>query len=288
MASSWRRALRSGVPVAAVAAGLAFASGCGDDDDGGEPQSVAIEATGSKGDVTYEVPAEASAGAAEIELTNSSDSDGVSGQMVYTAEDHSDQEVLGELQKATRGQPVADWFQGGGGVGTVPPGESATVTQDLQEGTYYVVGEDRPQTPLTKITVSGEGDELPDADGTVTAAEYSFSSDGLPSGENTIELDNSGAQWHHFIASELKEGATIEQAKTYLQSEGQGGGPSPFTNDLDAGNAIESTVLEGGTSQQLEVNLQPGRYAFFCFIGDKQGGPPHVVKGMVSEVTVED
>ena len=46
-------------------------------------------------------------------------------------------------------------------------------------------------------------------------------------------------------------------------------------------------MLEGGTSQQLDVNLQPGRYAFFCFISDKQGGPPHVVKGMVSEVTVD-
>ena len=47
-------------------------------------------------------------------------------------------------------------------------------------------------------------------------------------------------------------------------------------------------MLEGGTSQVVTANLEPGKYAFFCFISDKAGGPPHVVKGMVSEVNVEE
>ena len=48
-------------------------------------------------------------------------------------------------------------------------------------------------------------------------------------------------------------------------------------------------MIDGGESQVVDVNLAPGKYAFFCFISDKQtGGPPHVVKGMVSEAEVTE
>ncbi len=40
-------------------------------------------------------------------------------------------------------------------------------------------------------------------------------------------------------------------------------------------------------SEGVEFTGGPGKYAFCCFIADQQGGPPHVVKGMVSEVAVE-
>ena len=53
--------------------------------------------------------------------------------------------MIAELGKAVEGQPVADWFQGGGGVGTTPAGETATVEQELKEGTYYVVGRGRAE-----------------------------------------------------------------------------------------------------------------------------------------------
>jgi hypothetical protein len=36
----------------------------------------------------------------------------------------------------------------------------------------------------------------------------------------------------------------------------------------------------------VNLDLKPGRYAFYCFISDRQGGPPHAVKGMVAEVEV--
>ena len=63
------------------------------------------------------------------------------------AEDHTDEEVTAELAKAVRGQPVAEWFQGGGGPGAAAPGESSTVTQELQEGTYYVVSDEERSLP---------------------------------------------------------------------------------------------------------------------------------------------
>jgi hypothetical protein len=46
-------------------------------------------------------------------------------------------------------------------------------------------------------------------------------------------------------------------------------------------------VIEGGEGQLVTLYLKPGRYVLFCFISDRQGGPPHAIKGMVDEVEVE-
>ncbi len=280
-----RSALLAATSLAVVAM---FAAGCGDDDDDGgdsEPASIALEASGTEQDLELTAPSEAEAGPAEITFTNNTDGN-LDGQLVFVpeGEDHSDEEVITELDKAVSSQPVADWFQGGGGPGFVDKGASASVTQDLQAGTYYFVpGSEGAQAPLPKITVTGESDgELPEADGTVSAAEYTFTTDGpLKAGEQSLLLDNIGGTWHHFQAFPMKPDATIDQVKQFFETEK---GPPPFTEPL----AVESTVMEGGTSQLVDVDLDAGNYAFVCFIADKTGGPPHFVKGMVSEVEVTE
>ena len=45
-------------------------------------------------------------------------------------------------------------------------------------------------------------------------------------------------------------------------------------------------MLEGGESQLVTLNLKPGKYVLYCFISDRQGGPPHALQGMVDEVEV--
>ncbi len=287
-----KRTLRMAAPVLALAAAGLIVAGCDDDEDSKDPSTVAIEATGAERSLKFEAPEEADAGAAEIELTNSTELEEVDAQLAFVAEgeEYSDEEVIAELNKAFKGMPVADWFQAAGGPGPTAAGETQTVTTELQAGTYYVLGgEDLPKPPLTKFTVSGDdGAELPDADATVSAVEYSFTGEGLKAGEQSLLLENTGATWHHFLADELKPDATIEQAKEFLLSDGEGGGPSPFAGGDNAESAVSSTVLDAGRSEIVDVDLEPGRYAFYCFIGDKAGGPPHVVKGMVSEVTVSE
>ena len=47
-------------------------------------------------------------------------------------------------------------------------------------------------------------------------------------------------------------------------------------------------MLDGGDEAGARSsNLKKGSYALLCFIPDRQGGPPHVAKGMVSEAKVE-
>jgi hypothetical protein len=271
--------------VIAVCGALAalLAVGCGGDSD---PEKVAIEASGDRG-ATFTAPSEVKAGVAEIEFTNSGQQEN-DAQLVRIEGDYSEEQVIAELGKATEGKPVADWFQAAGGVGSTEPGQTNSVEQELSEGTYYVVGQNEPETPLTRIEVTANGDaELEQPEAKVTAQEYSFSAEGLKSGEQQILLDNAGAQWHHFIAQKIGEGNTFEDVQNFFKAQFSGdeaGGPPPLVQD----DGFGSTVLEGGESQVVTENLTPGKYAFFCFVSDKQGGPPHAVKGMISEVTVEE
>jgi hypothetical protein len=46
-------------------------------------------------------------------------------------------------------------------------------------------------------------------------------------------------------------------------------------------------VIDGGGSQTIDLELEPGRYAVLCFVPDREGGPPHAFKGMISEVEVK-
>ena len=45
-------------------------------------------------------------------------------------------------------------------------------------------------------------------------------------------------------------------------------------------------MIEGGDSQSVELELKEGKYALLCFVPDRAGGPPHAVKGMISEAVV--
>ena len=273
------------LPALAALALAGFAAGCGDDDDdsdGGsaEVSTLAIEATSAK-PPTFDAPETAEAGAAKIEFTNGT-GDEVDGQLVRVDGERSDEDVIGELGRAMQGKPVADWFHAAGGVGSTKPGETGSVTQVLEPGTYYVLGGEDAPKELAKITVEGEGGaELPESDGTVVATDYAFEGENLKAGAQQIEMRNDGKEWHHFLAGELKKDASIEDARKFLTSEE---GPPPFASEE---GAVETTVMDGGVSQVVDVNLKAGRYVFFCLISDRKGGPPHVAKGMISEVTVE-
>lgn len=274
----------------AIAAAAAIAA-CGEDEEDGdqaaaEPSVVAIETTGSGREVGLSVPDSATGGLAEVELTNSAD--GPHGAQLLRIEgDHSEDEVLGELQQAMRGEAVADWFEASGGVPSTPPGETASVTQVLEPGTYYVVDDEARDPSVSiasfEVTEAGGDGELPAADATVTADDYSFEAENLTAGENAILFENAGEQWHHVVAAPIEPGNTIEDVEQAVMSEGQPEGPPP----VDFSKEVATSVVAGGDSQVVDLDLVSGKYALLCFISDREGGPPHVAQGMIAEVEVE-
>jgi hypothetical protein len=277
-----------GAGLALLAAVLLAACG---GDDGPEAKSLAIVASEPAQDsYRFEAPKSIEAGLVDIQLRNSGKLEHEA-QLIEVEGGHTTEEALKAFDGIVQGRPAPDWFRARGGVGTIAPGATATVTQRLEPGSYVFIDSGEPpgqdvephyrQGAVAELTVTGEATEadLPEADATVTATEYSFSASGLKAGKNKLEFRNGGGQWHHLVLTEIKAGSTIEDVQRFLKTE-RGEPPIGETN------AGETAVIDGGEAQLTEVDLKPGKYAMLCFIPDRAGGPPHAAKGMVSEATV--
>jgi hypothetical protein len=264
--------------VAAVAA-LALVA-CGDE----EEQSLAYTVTGQGKAAKIEGPSSAETGLAEITFRNDSKGD-ADLQLIRVEGDHSAEEAVEGLERAIKSKPFPDWFFAGGGVGTTGAGQSQTVTQVLKPGTYYAFNTeiqdppDAKSVPALEVTGDESSDEV-DGEATVEAIEYGFEADEVPSGGVEIDFENSGAQPHHLIASPLIGDSTAEDVEEFFKTNK---GKPPLSEKGGGSTA----VLEGDEGQTVTLDLKPGRYAFYCFISDRQGGPPHALKGMIDEFEVE-
>lgn len=273
--------LRGCTCLIALLAAAAMASCGGGNDD---PQELSFKVESKKGSTTVSAPESAETGLAEITLTNDSESE-ADLQLIRVEGEHSPEEVVKGLGEAVRGKPFPDWFFVAGGVGLLGAGESATVTQVLQPGDYYAFsnsggGAPSPKTiAVTRVSGEESDEEVEGGDATVEAVEYAFQADTLPSGSTQIDFENAGAQPHHLIASPLKGNATAEDVERFFKTE-KGAPP------LDEKGTRSTAVLEGGEGQLVTMDLKPGRYALYCFITDREGGPPHALRGMVDEVEV--
>jgi hypothetical protein len=276
--SLWQRAGASGA-IAVLAAVLLVA--CGDDGDEAQTLNFNVAETNVTG------PTSADPGTAEITLTNEGE-EAADLQLIRVEGQQEPDEVVQAMAGVLRGEPLPDWFFAGGGVGTTPAGQSQTVTQVLEPGTYYGFNTDASGPPdpnsVPAVEVSGEAsdDELSDADATITTIDYGFETEGdFQVGENEIAFENAGAQPHHVIAQPIAEGKTIEDVRAFLENQ-QGQPPVE-----DAGR-VQTSVLDADGSQLVTMDLkQPGNYALLCFVGDRQGGPPHSIgEGMLGEIEV--
>ena len=280
---------------------LAFtmaAAGCGDDDDDGdepaaEPAALQIEATASGERKALEVPESVPAGVVRISLRNSDDLPREA-QIIRVTGGQSPEEVI-EAVSGEEGAPIPDFVQDGGGVAPVQPGQTGTVTQVLAPGDYVAIdlfeeeGEEETQSnaelgATASFTVEGDaGDaELPETDATITAVDYSFEAEGLRPGKNEVRFENTGEELHHAILFPINEGVEFSEVREAFASEEEPEGPPP----VDFENQVGTSVIDGGNAQNVELELEEGRYAALCFIQDRAGGPPHVAKGMISELTV--
>ena len=272
----------AGLSAAVVALAAAGLAACGDD--GGSAQTLTFNVA----EKSITGPTSADPGEAEITLTNDGKRE-ADLQLIRVEGQHSAAEVVQTLDGVIDGKAFPDWFFAGGGVGTTPAGESLTVTQVLEPGTYYAFNTgtsgppDPESVPAVEVTGDPSDDGLSDTDATVTTIDYGFETEGdFQVGENEVTFENAGAEPHHVLAQRIAEGKTIEDVRTYLRT--QKGQPP-----LDEASLAETAVLEGGGSQVVTLDLkQPGQYAMLCFVSDRQGGPPHSIgEGMLGEVEVK-
>jgi hypothetical protein len=296
-------ALKPSIALLAVA-GLCALSACGDDDDsssaGGssdaaaKTQAVTFTTTEpGRNRVAIDGPSTIDAGLVDITLKNSTKAPH-DAQLVRVAGDQTAKQVISKVIDTEEGAATPDWAHGAGGVGSVDGGSSATVTQVLLPGTYYLVdtesgggeGEGPPNAKkggIVKFEVAGdEGGELPATDAKIVADDYSFESTGLQPGKNRLTFENAGNELHHVIAFPMRKGAKFSEVTKLFASEQEPKGPPP----VDFERFESTAVLDGGEEQVTEMEFERGKYALVCFIADRAGGPPHVAKGMISELDV--
>jgi plastocyanin len=274
--------------LAAVAVLALVGAGCGSDDDDSQtaeaeaqPSRLAIELGGTKKSPAFTVPKSVKGGTVRIEFKNSLGGEH-SAQIIGAEDGHTPQEALKAGNAwGEGGKPLPDWAVPAGGVGDVRQGETASVTQELAPGSYLVADLNSGASATFEVTRGSGGAAAPAPAATIRATEYSFEADGLEAGRNEVLFDNAGGEPHFVAAVGLKEGSTIDEARRFFKTEK---GTPPF----DESKSFSTAVVDGGQSQSVELDLEAGRYVLLCWVPDRKGGPPHVAKGMMSEVTVTE
>ena len=173
------------------------------------------------------------------------------------------------------------------------PGESSQIVLDLTPGDWIAWGDD-PVAPWTPVvfTVTGEvpaDQPEPETSATITMGEYliDVSEGTLTSGPQIIRVDNKGAQPHFVFITKGPDDLTDDQVKATLEMEMTGTPVAGATNpDEDFVDVAFTGTQSNGTSQWVEVDLEPGRYLMICFFPDKADGMPHAYHGMYSIVDV--
>jgi hypothetical protein len=262
-----------------------------------EPAKVTVTATASGKQVEFDMPAQLKAGATELTLVNNT-KEAAELQLVQLDEGHTLAEFYPVLESA-EGAPVPAWLHAFGGVGETSAGQTRTVVVLLNPGTYQWFSGTAPEQegaqPQYKrggvgsleVTDDATGAQLPTTAAQITAKElapddYRFEASGFKAGTNQITFSNGGGQLHHVVIARLAEGATLDKAQELFATE-DFKGPPPI--DFDASEI--TAVLDAGGKEVDTVELQSGSYALLCFVNDRSGGPPHVIKAkMIQEVKV--
>jgi hypothetical protein len=114
----------------------------------------------------------------------------------------------------------------------------------------------------------------------ITAKDFTFDAPTkVPAGLVTMHLANHGKELHHAQVIKLEEGKTIEDLAKAVKTAGP---PPSWVKFVGGPNA----AVPGKEANATAV-LEPGRYAYLCFIfgADRV---PHAAKGMVREFEVTD
>jgi len=299
-----RRTIRVAISLAAAIAVVGVAAGCGSDKkkssankSPAKPASFPVTVTTvSKKKLTLTAPASVKAGLVTMTLTNS-DKAPHSASIVRVIGNHSVDEFL-KITNTDGPAKIPDWLQDGGGIGTVAPGKTASITQNLAPGRYFITDDEGGNPGPINAQLGAKGEfmvtgaasdaALPPEPATITATDkgdtgYKFSTTGLKAGANQVRFENTGKQLHHALLFPLNKGATLADVKKFAASQGNSGGPPPF--DFRGGTGL--SVIDGGIAQNAEVDLKAGSYVLLCFLNDRDGGKPHVAKGMLAKLDIK-
>jgi plastocyanin len=253
---------------------------------GGTIQDLAV----SGKEFAFEAPASIPAGLTKVILTN----DGAEEHQAQVARltDGKTIEELTATLATDEGAALAMLTLAGGPTG-VQPGEARSTTANLAPGAYvflcFVQSADgvphlaKGMIAPLEVTEPAVEAEVPAGDSALTLQDFAFVGlDTLSTGPHSVTVTNSGPQPHEATIVKLADGvAATDLIAMFTSTEAPPDGPPPFT---PAGGVAGISV---GSTITMDVDLEPGNYAFVCFVPDAATGAPHAALGMIGALTVE-
>ena len=114
---------------------------------------------------------------------------------------------------------------------------------------------------------------------TVHASEFAFTAPkSVSAGTITFRMVNDGKQLHHVTLVRLLNGKTVADYVAALKKPG----PPPAWSVMVGG----PNATGPGQTSSATLTLEPGQYALVCFVPSPGEQAPHMMKGMVSALTV--
>ena len=180
------------------------------------------------------------------------------------------------------------WAVNYGGPNAPAPGAKAVAILDLGPGHYAVlcVIPSPDGTPHVMKGMAKEFDvvgprvvaEMPKVDIEAELRDYDFVfSKPLQTGRNVIRFTNNATQPHEAFIAKLAPGKKAADLLGWIMKPD---GPPP---GMPMGGI---TGIESGQSITIVQDLEPGTYAFYCFVPDAKDGREHIAHGMIREFTV--
>ena len=262
--------------------------------DAGQPGTAAFTAT----EYAFAGPESIPAGVTEVVIQNEGELPH-SLWLVKLEDGKGLEDLMGVFAAMETDPAIPEWivFHGGTSAG---PGESSSYWIDLPAGQYAMFSFDSDEEGVPdfakgmvgELTVTEADSDavavsLPEPDATVELVDFSFViSPEFGSGEQLVEVTNTGMEPHEMAIMRLAPGVTADQVMEMMMSEempeGMEDGPPPFEE------AAIIAPIAAGMSALVPLNLEPGEYLLLCFIPSPANeNAPHLALGMVRPLTLE-
>lgn len=245
-----------------------FGAACGSDDDGGSTGTGSGSATGAAGEDTSELDqafcdAYVEAQSAVLAASAGGDSGNIE-SLLQAAQEGAPEELAGQLETVV-----------------------STVTKAAEKGDDSAF-ESEEFTSADEEIDAYVADNCDYESHEISAVDYAFEGvpPTIPAGKVTFEWSNDGDEVHEMIIVRFKnDDAKLEDLLKMSDKEAQ--------KQVDFAGA---SFGPPGTEDIETLDLAAGHYAMVCFIPvgatdldalEKAKGPPHVMKGMSAEFTVE-
>jgi len=195
---------------------------------------------------------------------------------------------------------VAEWWHAflaihptfPGGAGAVMARDTSVITANLTPGNYVIAcfipspdGTWHVQKGMYRrlvVTPAAAGATAaaePQSDLTVILSDYAFTTSApVTAGTHTIRIENTGPQVHELTVERLAPGKTLADWQHWAQ-----GGMKGQPVSVPIGGF---TGPDQGKVGWVTLTFTPGDYLFLCYVPDTKDGAPHLLYGMVKQITV--